>query len=196
MRQSIPFAISPVSSCQAKSQPLLEPSATAVTTTSQTMDPLASESDRYRDALRFLYERINYERLAVGSTSRYPVPIASRDRVDAIAEPSAVPVRRLAPAKCAADSHCGDQGEGIGSRNDRHGADRLRLADGPVHLTPSASTGGAISDRRRPCSPADLISLVERVESASRQVERSSGGPSFFELTTAMAMLHFDTSRL
>jgi dihydrofolate synthase/folylpolyglutamate synthase len=43
------------------------------------------------------------------------------------------------------------------------------------------------------CSADELISLVERVRSASDHVEKTSGAPSFFELTTALALLHFDS---
>jgi len=49
-----------------------------------------------------------------------------------------------------------------------------------------------------PCSPAELVELVDRVVPAAEQMDRAAAaagppeiGPTYFELTTAMAMLHF-----
>ncbi len=172
----------------------LEPSATAVTTTSQIMDPLACDSDRYRDALRYLYERINYERLAGGGASRYPfrlqrvtdlMRLLQLERYLYADSPQPkVPLIHIAGTKgkgsvaamvAAALTACGWRTGLYTSPHLHHLEERFRV-DGA------------------PCSPADLISLVQRVESAANQVERSSGAPSFFELTTAMAMMHFDAS--
>jgi len=45
-----------------------------------------------------------------------------------------------------------------------------------------------------PCSATELVDLVGRVAPVAEEVERESGPASFFELTTALAMLHFDTA--
>ena len=172
----------------------LEPSATAVTPTSQIMEPLTCESDRYQDALRFLYERINYERLAGGGTSRYPFRLQRaidlmrllnlQSYLYAESPQPKVPLIHIAGTKgkgsvaamvAAALTACGWR-TGLYTSPHLHQLEERFRIDGT------------------PCSPADLVSLVQRVQSASQQVEQSSGAPSFFELTTAMAMMHFDAS--
>lgn len=47
----------------------------------------------------------------------------------------------------------------------------------------------------RSCSSEQLIALVDRLQIANECVERTTGSPSFFELTTATALLHFDTEK-
>lgn len=43
-----------------------------------------------------------------------------------------------------------------------------------------------------PCRAAELVALVERVKPFTETMEREAiGGPTFFDLTTAMALLHF-----
>jgi dihydrofolate synthase/folylpolyglutamate synthase len=163
-------------------------------TTSQILDPLAGESEGYRDALRFLYERINYERLASGGTSRYPFRLnrvtqlmrllGLQKYLHADSPQSSVPLIHIAGTKgkgsvaamtAAALTACGWR-TGLYTSPHLHRLEERFRVNGD------------------PCSPTDLISLVQRVQSASREVEQSSGVPSFFDLTTAMAMLYFDTA--
>lgn len=48
----------------------------------------------------------------------------------------------------------------------------------------------------QPCTPAELIELVEAVRAAAEAVEaQGEGPPTFFELTTAMALEHFRRRR-
>ena len=170
----------------------LEPNAPAVTTTSQTLDP--PDRDRYRDALRFLYERINYERLSASGASRYPfrlqrvtdlMRLLQLERyLAADSTQPRVPLIHIAGTKgkgsvaamvAAALTACGWR-TGLYTSPHLHQLEERFRVDG------------------EPCSPTELISLVQRVESAAKEIERSSGGLSFFELTTAMAMMHFDAS--
>ena len=48
----------------------------------------------------------------------------------------------------------------------------------------------------RPCEPDDVVMLVDRMktilDSQQNEDEQTIGTPSFFELTTAMALMHFD----
>ena len=119
------------------------------------MDPLACDSDRYRDALRYLYERINYERLAGGGTSRYPFRLQRVTDLMRLLQLERYLYADSPQPKVPLDSHRGDQGEGIGRRHGRRGADRLRMANRPLHVTASASTwrndsGSTASPARRP----------------------------------------------
>jgi len=54
----------------------------------------------------------------------------------------------------------------------------------------------------RPCTPAELVQLVDRVRPAVAEIDQAAardhpadGGPTFFEITTAMALLHFAACR-
>ena len=170
----------------------LEPNAPAVTSSGQMLDP--ADSNRYRDAIHYLYERINYERLSGSGASRYPfrlqrvtdlMRLLQLERyLHADAPQPKLPMIHIAGTKgkgsvaamvAAALTACGWR-TGLYTSPHLHQLEERFRIDGV------------------PCSPAELISLVQRVESAANQVERSSGAPSFFELTTAMAMMHFDAS--
>ena len=163
------------------------------------------QTDRYQEALAFLYDRINYEKLVDGA-SRYPFRL-----------------RRIADLLCRLElSHFLDR---------PHLPTPVKGTPGPlspeaspvpmVHIAGTKGKGSTatmvasvltesgirtgnytsphlhrLEERFRidgePCSPTELIALVDRVRNAAEQMAgESAGSPTFFELTTAIALLHF-----
>ena len=163
-----------------------------MTQTHSHVDSPHLDDEPYHGALRFLYDRINYERLTTGR-SRY------RFRLRLITEL----LRRLDLGRYLhADSPtpqvplvhiAGTKGKGstaamVAAVLSANGY-RTGLYTSP-HLH-------SLEERFRvdgqPCSRQDLVSLVERVKPATEMIQRSMRSPSFFELTTALALLHFHT---
>lgn len=162
------------------------------------------ETDRYREALAFLYDRINYEKLVDGA-SRYPFRL-----------------RRIADLLCRLElSHFLDQAHLPESEQERTHPRSSAKQVPLVHIAGTKGKGSTatmvasvltesgvrtgnytsphlhrLEERFRvdgePCSPAELIALVDRVRDAAEQMAgESAGSPTFFELTTAIALLHF-----
>jgi dihydrofolate synthase/folylpolyglutamate synthase len=157
------------------------------------MDPPGCPSDGYRDALRYLYDRINYERLAPASSARYPFRLKRfaelmrqlnlRGYLYADSPVPAVPLVHVA----------GTKGKGSVSSLVAAAISASGLRTG-LYTSPHLQK---LEERFRvdgaTCTSDDFVSLVGRVQSAAQELEQTRGGLSFFELTTAMAMLHFDT---
>ena len=162
-----------------------------MTDTHSTGEQLQPEDVRYQDALSFLYDRINYERMASG-TSRYPF------RLKRITEL----LRQLGlESYLYADSHqpkvplvhiAGTKGKGSTAAMVAAALTSAKLRTG-LYASPHLHR---LEERFRvdgqPCSCEQLISLVQRVKPITELVEQAIGSPSFFELTTAIALLHFD----
>lgn len=166
-----------------------------MTATSPIVDLQTPQSEAYRDALRFLYDRINYERWAGSGTTRYPFRLQRvselihglnlhRYLYDQDRSPS-VPLIHIA----------GTKGKGSVAAMVAAALTASGLRTG-LYTSPHLHR---LEERFRidgdPCSPDELVALVQRIAPVTQQVEQSSGGMSFFELTTAMALMHFDTSR-
>lgn len=152
----------------------------------------------YSDSLSFLYDRINYERMSSG-TSRYPFRLNRMRQLlqsldlqqylydpDRFKEKPSVPIVHIAGTK------------GKGSTSSMvaaalsAGGIRTGLYTSPHlhHLEERFRVDG------QPCEPTEIVTLVDRLKSVlQREVERNLSAPaySFFELTTAMALMHFDT---
>ena len=165
-----------------------------MTTSSRTSDPFACEGDQYRDALLYLYDRINYERLAGVGASRYPFRLQRvtellrrlhlQNYLHADAPQPKVPLVHIA----------GTKGKGSVATMVSAALAACGLRTG-LYTSPHLHR---LEERFRingnPCSAEELVSLVQRVKAAVHDVEQSGGGISFFELTTAIAMLHFEAS--
>lgn len=156
-------------------------------------DQLPAKEVRYQDALGFLYDRINYERMASG-TSRYPfrlkritellrrLGLAGYLHTDS-PEPK-VPLVHIAGTKgkgstaamLAAALSAADLRTGLYTSPHLHHLEERFRVDG------------------QPCSSEQLISLVEQIKPATELVEQQIGSLSFFELTTAIALMHFDAT--
>jgi dihydrofolate synthase/folylpolyglutamate synthase len=157
------------------------------------VDPLQPDSQRYRDALRFLYDRINYERLVSGA-SRYPFRLQRITNLlrqldlggylHADSPTPNVPLVHVA----------GTKGKGSTAAMVAAVLSAAGLRTG-LYTSPHLHS---LEERFRvdghACSREDVVSLVQRVRPATESMEQSLGSPSFFELTTAMGLLHFDTA--
>lgn len=143
---------------------------------------------RYREALDYLYGRIDYEN-SNGNQTRHPfrlertcelfLELGLGEYLHAHAVQPKVPLIHIA----------GTKGKGstatMVSQILTSAGKRVGLYTSP-HLTD-------LEERFRidgiPCSRDELIDLVDTIRPA---VKTLRGGVSFFELTTAMAILHFD----
>lgn len=141
---------------------------------------------RLAAAQQYLYGRIDYERLR-SPTRRYPFRLARMHRLLAVLDNP----QQQAPIVHVA----GTKGKGSVSTMVAAmlaaGGYRTGLYTSP-HLT-------RLEERFRingaPCSPDELLRLVETVRRAEQQIEAEGQGPAtFFELTTAMALEHFRRS--
>ncbi|EMI17201.1 folylpolyglutamate synthase/dihydrofolate synthase [Rhodopirellula maiorica SM1] len=147
----------------------------------------------YQDSLRFLYERINYERIST-TPARYPfrlrrmAELAERiglgDHVHVNSPNPPIPLVHIAGTKGKGSTAA--MVAGILSK----AGYRTGLYTSP-HLND-------LEERFRidhvPCSANEIVSLVDRIRSVVEEMDREAGsGPTFFELTTAMAMLHFQS---
>ncbi len=147
--------------------------------------------DRYQQSLEFLYNRLNYERQVGGN--RYPFGLRRItdliERLDLGAylhQPGIaprVPLVHVAGTK-GKGSTCTMVASVLAAAGFRTG-----LYSSP-HLH-------RLEERFRvnglPCTPEELIDLVDRVRGPAADMEARVGSPSFFELTTAIAMLYFDS---
>lgn len=148
----------------------------------------------YQDALRFLYDRINYERI-VAPRGSY------KFRLRRITEL----LRQLGLAHLLYSDSVRDRAFPLvhiaGTKGKGSTAAMVSAA-----LTASGLRTGLytsphlhrLEERFRidsvPCEPDELVDLVRRVAAATKHVESELGTLSFFELTTALALLHFDTT--
>ena len=156
--------------------------------------------DLYAESIQFLYERINYERLSSG-TSRYPFrlkrtcELVSRLGLDDYLYYASAPDQfanqeRKPPIPLV---HIAGT-KGKGSTATMVGA--ILTASGlrtGVYTSPHLND---LEERFRvdgqPCLPNDLVALIDRVRSVVLDMESDERGAiSFFELTTALALLHF-----
>lgn len=151
----------------------------------------------YRDALDYLYRRINYERL-IDRGSRY------RFRLERMSEM----LRHLGLAKYLHDATAvpgrlpsvplvhiaGTKGKGSTAAMVAAVLTASGLRTG-LYTSPHLHR---LEERFRvdgqPCSAAQLVASVDRLRPVVDQLEATCGTPSFFELTTALAMLHFELS--
>lgn len=152
------------------------------------------EEVRYQDALGFLYDRINYERMASG-TSRYPFRLK---RITELLRQMSLE-RYLhadwAVPKVPLVHIAGTKGKGstaamVAAALSAAGLRTGRYTSPHLHrLEERFCVDG------KPCSPQQLIRLVERVKPVTELVEQAIGPLSFFELTTAIALMHFDATQ-
>ena len=148
----------------------------------------------YREALGFLYDRINYERMASGST-RYPFRLRRmRELLERLGlqrylhhdgRSASVPLVHIA----------GTKGKGSAAALVAAGLSESGLRTG-LYTSPHLSH---LEERfcvdAVCCQRDQVITLVERLRGAVGQLDLQRGPPpSFFELTTALALMHFEAS--
>lgn len=147
--------------------------------------------DDFDQALRFLYDRIDYEKLVRG-TARYPFRLQRitelmrrlglQEYLFADSENPKVPLVHIA----------GTKGKGSIAAMVAAALTESGLRTG-LFTSPHLHR---LEERFRidgqPCSQADVVDLVTFIREVTSQEDDATREPSFFELTTAMAMLHFD----
>ena len=148
----------------------------------------------YREALSFLYKRINYERLA-SQTSAYPFRLQRTGDLlnqmglgaylhSEVTKPK-VPIVHIAGTK-GKGSTASLVAAGLSAAGLRTG---LYTSPHLIDLEERFQVDG------QPCSQSQLVDLVADVEPAVELIGRESDvQPSFFELTTCLALKHFDKS--
>ncbi len=154
------------------------------------MDGSADVRDgKYQTALEFLYGRINYERTARG------VPCGSRlnlDRMRQLLECMGNPQDSLRAVHIAGTKGKGSTAVMIASALTAAGYQTgLYTSPHLERLEERISMDGV------DCTPTELVELVDALRPAVAQLDRAAeedaelGNPTFFEITTAMAMLCF-----
>ena len=147
--------------------------------------------DDYQERLEYLYGRLNYEWLGM-PRSPGQLKLGRMRRL----------LRRHGRSAPRAADHPrgGDQGKRLDRGDDRRGALRLGRADRAVLFAAPAPSGRAVHGRRQAGLAGELIALVDVVRDAVEQLEREDIAPvtaalTFFEITTAMGLLHFARRR-
>jgi dihydrofolate synthase/folylpolyglutamate synthase len=151
---------------------------------------LPPSSGEHEAALRFLDERTDYERSLAMPYSRWGLKLQRmRDLLARLGEPQqCLPILHVAGTKGK-----GSTAAMVAAVLTAAGY-RTGLFTSP-HLD---SVHERIALDGRPCTPAELVQLVDRVRPAVAEIDAAAadehpadGGPTFFEITTAMALLHF-----
>ncbi|TWU57620.1 bifunctional folylpolyglutamate synthase/dihydrofolate synthase [Rubripirellula reticaptiva] len=173
--------------------------------------PASSGRDKidYENALGFLYDRIDYERLTTG-TSRYPFRLTRmRELLGRLGLGHFIelaPVTKLASAaertsdierasKPAVIHLAGTKGKGSTASMVAAALTAAGLKTG-LYTSPHLQQ---LEERFRVdgqiCHPNELISLVDQVRPVDEALMSDGiGAGSFFELTTALSLLHFHHS--
>lgn len=135
----------------------------------------------YEESLAFLYERINYERRPPSSPDHLRL-----ERMRALLDALGNPDRRVPLIHIA-----GTKGKGSTAAL-LAGILRTAGFTTGVYTSPHLTD---IKERFRVqgenCSCPALAGLIERVRSATEAIADHCGEPTFFEMTTAIALLHF-----
>ncbi|MEX2138787.1 MAG: folylpolyglutamate synthase/dihydrofolate synthase family protein [Pirellulales bacterium] len=148
----------------------------------------------YQQALDFLFSRIDYERMAAPSYGRREFRLdRMRDLLARVDNPHrAFPIVHIAGTKGKGSTAAMVAGmlTAAGYRTGLYSSPHLERIEERVAID------------GRPCSPAELIELVEwvrpAVETMDRRADRGEGGgrPTYFEITTAMALAQFARRRV
>jgi len=146
----------------------------------------ATNSAAYQQALAFLFGRIDYERTPLLAYSARSFKLARmRELVQRLGDPDAkLPIVHIAGTK------------GKGSTAALMAA--IAVAAGYRTGVFSSPHLDRIEERLsidgQPASPDELVELVEQVRGVVEAMDAAadeSGGPTYFEITTAMALCHF-----
>jgi dihydrofolate synthase / folylpolyglutamate synthase len=142
----------------------------------------------YRVAMDYLFERLNYERVSHDSYSVEDFRLA---RMARLLELLGNPEHRLPVVHVAGTKGKGSTCAMLASMLEAAGL-RVGLFTSP-HLVRYEER---LTVNRREPSPAEIITLVDALRPAVDQlVVEMPPGPTFFEVTTALAWLHFLSQR-
>lgn len=146
-------------------------------------------------ALRFLNDRTDYERALAMPYSQWGLKLQRmRDLLARLGNPEkAIPILHVA----------GTKGKGSTAAM---AAAVLTAAGYRTGLFTSPHLAGVeerVAVDGRPCTASELLQLVDRVRPAVEEIDKTAalkhpddGGPTFFEITTAVALLHFAACRV
>ncbi len=148
----------------------------------------------YQQALAFLYGRINYERI-VEPSGRYKFRLRRiRELLRRLDLSDYLYIPPTVKSKVPLVHIAGTKGKGSTAAMVAASLTAAGLRTG-LYTSPHLHQ---LEERFRidgvPCSQQELVALVQRIASVTEDIERELGPTSFFELTTALALLHFDSS--
>jgi dihydrofolate synthase/folylpolyglutamate synthase len=148
----------------------------------------------YQQALDFLFGRIDYERMAAGSYGRREFRLdRMRELLARVDNPHrAFPIVHIAGTKGKGSTAAMIAGilTAAGYRTGLYSSPHLERIEERVAID------------SQPCLPDELVELVEcvrpPVEAMDRRADRGEGGgrPTYFEITTAMALAQFARRRV
>ncbi len=150
-----------------------------------------AESDDYSSALAFLYARLNFERSAAPS---YHSPAFRLQRMNDLLAPLGDPHLDRPTIHVAGTKGKGSTCVMLSSMLQAQGS-RVGLYSSP-HLSRLEER---FQINQQPCTARELVQLVSEMRPLVERLDRqaaagASPGPTFFEITTAMAFLHFARS--
>ena len=148
--------------------------------------------DAYDRALRFLYDRIDYERMATSKAVRYRFRLQRMiDLLSGLGLQHFLYRPDTAPKKLLVHV-AGTKGKGSVATMVAAMLSASGLKTG-LYTSPHLHR---LEERFRvdgePCSEIELIGLVDQLRGMLNADSGDAGSPSFFEMTTAMALLHFE----
>lgn len=151
----------------------------------------ASSDAAYQQAVNFLLDRINYER---SQHVPYSVRSFKLDRMRQLLERLGNPHLQLKIVHVAGTKGKGSTSAMIAAAMSAAGY-KVGLFTSPhlFRLEERIAIGG------EPCSPDDLVAMVETLRSVVDVMDRTpgpDGAPTYFELITALALLHFRNQRV
>ncbi|MDH3717914.1 MAG: bifunctional folylpolyglutamate synthase/dihydrofolate synthase [Planctomycetota bacterium] len=159
---------------------------------------VASEVPGYDDAIAFLLGRIDYERVP---PQRYRNREYKLDRMRELLSRLHEPQQRLKVVHIA-----GTKGKGSTAAMLASMATAAGLRVGAFTSPHLDRVEERIAINGQACSPAELVRLVQQIRpevevmddvaSRSSTTDSASRGPTYFELTTALAMLHFASQKV
>ena len=150
------------------------------------MENSAVDSD-YRAALRFLLDRINYERNPAAAQTMRNFKL---DRMGKLLAKLGNPQERVPVVHVAGTKGKGSTASMVASILGHAGL-RTGLYTSP-HLNQLEERFRINNDN---CTQQELITLVDQLRPVVKQLEdQEASSPTYFELTTALAWLHFATS--
>ncbi len=152
------------------------------------MDNVSDDRGPYRQALAFLYDRLNYERTVQMPYRKAELKL---ERMVRLLQLLGDPQRGQKIVHVAGTKGKGSTCAMLSSILQQAGY-RTGLYTSP-HLL---RVEERVAIDGQPCSADELVALVDALRPAVERLERQAAagdgqGPTFFELTTALALLHF-----
>jgi len=147
-------------------------------------EPAAREDVAYRAAIDFIFQRLNYERALHDS---YDVEDFRLARMERLLELLGNPQEKLRVAHVA-----GTKGKGSTSAMLAAMLQAAGICTGLFTSPHIARFEERFTVNGAEASPAEIVSLVEQIKPAvAILVDEMPPGPTYFEVTTALAWLHF-----